>query len=95
MGKTRLALRLQVKLLKLLAPDSSAWASVAIEAGPALASASEAARGRIDIDSSLFNKNRIPLKAHSVLTIDFVDKPLHPTRLAYNTMVDFFRERLR
>lgn len=50
---------------------------------------------RIDIDSSLFNKNRIPLKAHSVLTIDFVDKPLHPTRLAYNTMVDFFRERLR
>lgn len=50
---------------------------------------------RIDIDSSLFNQHRIPMKAHSVLTIDFVDKPNHPTRKAYDTMVDFFRERLR
>jgi len=50
---------------------------------------------RIEIDSSLFNPDRIPLKAHSVLTIDFVDQPGHPTRQAYDTMVDFFRERLR
>lgn len=50
---------------------------------------------RIDIDSSLFNGYGVSLKAHSVLTLDFVDKPGHPTRLAYDTMVGFFRERLQ
>ncbi|HCB38825.1 MAG TPA: dienelactone hydrolase [Gammaproteobacteria bacterium] len=49
---------------------------------------------RIEIDSSLFNKHRIPPWAHSVLTLDFVDKPDHPTRQAYDQMVGFFRERL-
>lgn len=50
---------------------------------------------RIEIDSSLLNPNRIPVTAHSVLTLDFVDKPDHPTRRAYDQMVDFFREQLR
>lgn len=50
---------------------------------------------RIDIDSSLFNKHGIKPWAHSVLTVDFVDEPGHPTRHAYNEVVRFFRERLR
>lgn len=49
---------------------------------------------RIDIDSSLFNPNRIPLIAHAVLTADYVDEPGHPTRQAYETVVGFLQERL-
>ena len=49
---------------------------------------------RIDIDSSLFNPHRISIKSHSVLTLDFVDQPNHPTRQAYDQMVEFLRQRL-
>ena len=49
---------------------------------------------RIDIDSSLFNAHGIKPWAHSVLTIDFVDQPGHPTRYAYDQMVGFFRQQL-
>lgn len=49
---------------------------------------------RIEIDSSLFNRHHIKLRAHSVLTVDFVDQPDHPTRKAYDAVVDFLRERL-
>ena len=49
---------------------------------------------RIDIDSSLFNKFGIRPWAHSVLTGDFVDQPGHPTRAAYDEVVNFFHERL-
>lgn len=50
---------------------------------------------RIDIDSSLFNQYGIRPWAHSVLTVDYVDEPGHPTRYAYDEVVKFFRERLR
>lgn len=49
---------------------------------------------RIDIDSSLFNPYGIKPWAHSVLTVEFVDQPDHPTRHAYDQMVQFFREQL-
>ncbi|MFZ5604147.1 MAG: dienelactone hydrolase family protein [Pseudomonadota bacterium] len=49
---------------------------------------------RIEIDSSLFNKHRIKPWAHAVLTTDFVDRPEHPTRKAYEDMVTFLHERL-
>ena len=49
---------------------------------------------RFEIDSSLFNRHRIPLKAHAVFTADYVDEPDHPTRKAYETLVDFLNERL-
>lgn len=49
---------------------------------------------RIEIDSSLSNRFGIKPWAHSVLTVDFVDEPGHPTRHAYNEVVAFFRERL-
>lgn len=49
---------------------------------------------RFEIDSSLFNKNKIPLKAHSVFTVDYVDEPGHPTRAAYEELLSFLQERL-
>lgn len=49
---------------------------------------------RIDIDSSLGNAHGNPPWAHSVLTVHFRDEPDHPTRLAYDTMVRFFRDQL-
>jgi dienelactone hydrolase len=49
---------------------------------------------RIEIDSSLFNRHGVKPWAHSVLTTDFVDRPGHPTRLAYDAVVAFLRERL-
>lgn len=49
---------------------------------------------RFEIDSSLFNKHNIPLKAHSVFTVDYVDKPDHPTRKAYEELISFLQERL-
>ncbi|HVK99031.1 MAG TPA: dienelactone hydrolase family protein [Dongiaceae bacterium] len=49
---------------------------------------------RIEIDSSLFNKHGIKPWAHAVLTIDYDDRPGHPTRRAYEEVVTFFRERL-
>lgn len=48
----------------------------------------------INIDSSPSNPHGIPKMAHSVLTLHFVDEPQHPTRKAYNAMVDFFHDRL-
>lgn len=50
---------------------------------------------RFEIDSSLFNRHKIPLKAHSVFTIDYVDRPDHPTRKAYEALLMFLEERLR
>lgn len=49
---------------------------------------------RFDIDRSLYAAHDIKAKAHSVLTIDYNDKADHPTRLAYEKMIDFFKERL-
>lgn len=49
---------------------------------------------RIEIDSSLFNRHKIKPWSHAVLTIDFVDRPGHPTRKAYEEMVTFLHERL-
>jgi len=49
---------------------------------------------RYEIDNSLFNQYKIPLYAHSVLTIDYNDAPGHPTRRAYERLVEFFRDRL-
>jgi dienelactone hydrolase len=49
---------------------------------------------RYDIDASLYSEHDIQSKAHSVLTIDYSDKADHPTRLAYEKMIGFFRDRL-
>ncbi len=49
---------------------------------------------RYEIDSSLFNKHKIPIYAHAVHTIDYNDTPGHPTRLAYERLLEFFGERL-
>lgn len=49
---------------------------------------------RIEIDRSLYAKHRIKTIAHSVLTLEFVDRPGHPTRDAYEQVVGFFHERL-
>ena len=48
----------------------------------------------VDIDSSKGNAHGIKKAAHSVLTIDFVDEPGHPTRAALDRVLAFFRERL-
>lgn len=50
---------------------------------------------RIDIDSGWGNAAGNPPWAHSVLTVHYRDDPEHPTRQAYDTMVQFFRERLK
>lgn len=48
----------------------------------------------IEIDSGPGNPHRIPRRAHSVLTIDFVDQEGHPTRQALERVLAFFREKL-
>ncbi len=48
----------------------------------------------IEIDSSKGNPHGLPADAHSVVTEHFVDEPGHPTREAWDTMVEFFRSRL-
>ena len=48
----------------------------------------------VDIDSSKGNPHGIKRAAHSVVTIDLVDEPGHPTRAALDQVLDFFRERL-
>ena len=48
----------------------------------------------IEIDSSEGNPHGIPGDAHSVVTEHFVDEPGHPTRDAWDTMVEFFGSRL-
>ncbi len=49
----------------------------------------------IEIDSSPGNPHGIRSNAHSVLTVDLVDTPGHPTRAALDRVLAFFAERLR
>jgi dienelactone hydrolase len=49
----------------------------------------------IEIDSSPGNPAGIKKSAHSVLTIELVDEPGHPTREALDRMLVFLAERLR
>lgn len=49
----------------------------------------------IEIDSSPGNAHGIAERAHSVLTVDLVDTPGHPTRAALDRVMAFFAERLR
>lgn len=48
----------------------------------------------IEIDSSPGNPYGIPANAHSVLTQHLVDQPGHPTRVALERVIAFFRDRL-
>jgi dienelactone hydrolase len=48
----------------------------------------------VEIDSSPGNPWGIKKAAHSVLTVDLVDEPGHPTRDALNQVLAFFAERL-
>jgi dienelactone hydrolase len=49
----------------------------------------------MEIDSSPGNPHGIKQNAHSVLTVDLVDTPGHPTRAALDRVLAFFAERLR
>jgi len=49
----------------------------------------------VEIDSSKGNAYGIRRMAHSVLTLDLVDEPGHPTRDALERTLSFFEERLR
>lgn len=48
----------------------------------------------IEIDSSPGNAHHVPRTAHSVVTTDLVDDAGHPTRVALDRVLSFFRERL-
>jgi dienelactone hydrolase len=48
----------------------------------------------IEIDSSPFNSHQIPVTAHSVLTLDLVDKEGHPTHDAWLAVLDFLSQKL-
>jgi len=48
----------------------------------------------IEIDSSPGNPFGIPTRAHSVLTVDLVDEPGHPTRAALDRVIAFLIERV-
>jgi dienelactone hydrolase len=48
----------------------------------------------IEIDSSPGNRHGLPHNAHSVVTRHLVDEPGHPTRIALDRVIAFFRERL-
>jgi dienelactone hydrolase len=48
----------------------------------------------IEIDSSPGNPHGIPARAHSVLTVDLVDEPGHPTKAALDRVMSFLAERL-
>jgi dienelactone hydrolase len=48
----------------------------------------------IEINSSRGNPDGIPARSHSVLTLDFVDQPGHPTRAALERVLAFLAERL-
>ena len=48
----------------------------------------------IEIDSGPGNPHGLPRSAHSVVTRDLVDEPGHPTRVALDRLIAFFRERL-
>lgn len=49
----------------------------------------------IEIDSSPGNPDGIPRRAHAVLTVDLVDRPGHPTRVALDRVLEFLRKRLQ
>jgi dienelactone hydrolase len=49
----------------------------------------------VEIDSSRGNPYGIKRYAHSVLTLDFVDEPGHPTHDALERVLSFLQERLR
>jgi dienelactone hydrolase len=49
----------------------------------------------VEIDSGPGNPHGIKRSAHSVLTLDLVDEPGHPTRAALDQVLDFLRQRLR
>jgi dienelactone hydrolase len=49
----------------------------------------------VEIDSSPGNPHGIKKRAHSVLTLDLVDEPGHPTRAALERVLEFLKERLR
>ncbi len=49
----------------------------------------------IEIDSSPGNPHGIARRAHAVLTVEFVDRPGHPTRDALDRVLAFLDERLR
>jgi len=49
----------------------------------------------VEIDSSPGNAHGIAPRAHSVLTVDLVDRPGHPTRAALDQVMAFLAERLR
>jgi len=49
----------------------------------------------VEIDSSRRNPHGIPRSAHSVLTLDLVAEPGHPTNDALERVLRFFEERLR
>jgi dienelactone hydrolase len=49
----------------------------------------------IEIDSSPGNEHGIGKRAHSVLTVELVDTPGHPTREALDRVMAFFAERLQ
>ncbi len=49
----------------------------------------------VEIDSSKGNPDGIKRRAHSVLTLDLVDEPGHPTRAALDGVLAFFEKRLR
>ena len=48
----------------------------------------------VEIDSSKGNEWGIPRMAHSVLTEHLVDEPGHPTRVALDQVLDFFKDKL-
>ncbi len=48
----------------------------------------------VEIDSSWGNPHGIPRIAHSVLSHHLVDEPGHPTRVALDQVLAFFRDRL-
>jgi dienelactone hydrolase len=49
----------------------------------------------IEIDSSEGNPHGISSKAHSVLTVDLVDEPGHPTRAALDRVIAFLAAQLK
>jgi dienelactone hydrolase len=49
----------------------------------------------IEIDSSSRNQHGIKPRAHSVLTVDLVDQPGHPTRAALDRVKEFLDAQLR
>jgi len=48
----------------------------------------------VEIDSSRGNPHGIKKRAHSVLTLDLVDEPGHPTRAALEQVLAFLQEQL-